>query len=143
MKIAQLLASAKVENLPSLSTGQVPWYLFHGLAAFAAAITGFFFVKPRTLYEAGMRLVVTLIFSFVFGPLLVVAAHHYLPWAFESARLYSPNLGDMYLTGPIYVFAGLPAWWILGWVIRSLEKRKDADIKDIIAEVRGIKSGKE
>ena len=36
----------------------------------------------------------------------------------------------------IYVAAGLPAWWVLGFIFKWLHTRQDKDAAEIIRELR-------
>lgn len=121
--------------------------------ASAVAITvGFLLMWPKTQQEAFARFTVTLLSSFFLGPLLVIAARSYFPNMFDAAKLaaadfgYEPTFGLIALSAPLLVMAGLPSWWILGGIVRWLEKRNGKDIAEIAQDaadaVRQIRSGK-
>jgi len=66
--------------------------------------------------------------SSVFGPLLVVHLHAANPALFASAEqvaaLYGLDsaLGLLFIATPLLVIAGLPAWWLLGALLRVFER---------------------
>ncbi|MGN5479541.1 hypothetical protein ACTMU2_29405 [Cupriavidus basilensis] len=80
--------------------------------------------------------------SIVFGPALVAFAHSQYPTLLESAQSMavasgmSAQTGSVYAIAPILVAAGLPAWWIIGAVLRWFDKRSNEDIGELIADAR-------
>jgi len=124
---------------------------FPVLAGAAATSLGFMFMWPKTKKEAFARFFVTIVFSILVGPALVVAARNWLPGMFDSARhvavLYGsdPALGFLFIAAPLMVAAGLPAWWLLGACVRWLDKRRDKDIgelaRDAAAIVKDVRGG--
>lgn len=120
------------------------------LAGAAATALIFLFMWPKTLHEAFLRLTASIAASGIFGPFAVMALHSWWPSLFDSAKavtiLYGgdPALGVLFVAGPVMVLAGLPAWWLIGGVIRWLDRRRDKDIGEIahdaaevVKDVRG------
>lgn len=120
--------------------------LFGGTtAAASAAVTlGFLFMWPKSLREACLRIVCTLICSTCFGPFFVIAAHAWWPTLFASAATVArdagapPLLGLLFVAAPMLVLAGLPAWWVVGAFVRWFEKRREQDIGQLVAEARAV-----
>lgn len=114
------------------------------VAGAVASAFAFMFMWPRTLMEAAIRLGSTLLASFVAGPVLVIAVHSWSPTMFQSARevavLYgaAPELGVLFIGAPLMVAAGLPAWWVIGWIVRWLDQRRDADLAKVIHDVKEL-----
>ena len=121
------------------------------LAGAAATSLGFMFMWPKTAKEAGVRVFVTILFSALMGPALVVVVRTWMPGLFDSARavavLYGsdPALGFLFIAAPLMVAAGLPAWWVLGATVRWFDKRRDKDIgelaRDAAAVVKDVRGG--
>jgi len=107
------------------------------IAGAAATALVFLFMWPRTIREAALRLTSTISTSFIFGPIAVMALHSWWPSLFDSAKavaaLYDadPAYGVLFVAGPVMVLAGLPAWWLIGGVIRWLDRRRDKDIGEM------------
>jgi hypothetical protein len=107
------------------------------LAGAAATGLAFLFMWPKTLKEAAIRFVCTLVASALAGPFLVIAMHSWWPTLFTSAgevaRIYDlpPELGIIFVAAPFLVLAGLPAWWILGSLVLWLDKRRGKDLAEI------------
>lgn len=120
-----------------------------GLPVLASAIAtslGFIFMWPKTLKEAFFRFLCTILSSVVLGPVLVVIARNWSPGLFDSARataaMYGtdPALGFLFIAAPLMVLSGLPAWWVLGAIVRWFDKRRDKDIAEIAADAaQGVK----
>jgi|GEM_PF-6864002 len=78
--------------------------------------------------EGFARLFCTLIASSIFGPVILVHIHHAHPDLFQSAQqlavLYDidPALGLLFVATPALVIAGLPAWWVIGALLRAFER---------------------
>ncbi|MGK5017712.1 hypothetical protein [Janthinobacterium sp. HLS12-2] len=106
---------------------------------------------PKSAKEAFVRFFVTILFSALMGPALVVVVRNWMPGLFDSARavavLYGsdPALGFLFIAAPLMVAAGLPAWWVLGATVRWFEKRRDKDIgelaRDAAAVVKDVRGG--
>lgn len=120
------------------------------LTSVAATSLGFMFMWPKTTREAFIRIASTILFSTIFGPVLVIALRSAWPTLFDAARdvaaLYGtePALGFLFIAAPVMVGAGLPAWWIIGAVVRWLDARRNKDIgeiatdaMDLVQQVRG------
>jgi hypothetical protein len=107
------------------------------VAGAVASAFAFMFMWPRTLTEAAIRLASTLLASFVAGPVLVIAVHSSSPGLFESARTVAamygamPDLGFLFVAAPLMVVAGLPAWWVIGWIVRWMDARRNKDIGEV------------
>lgn len=112
--------------------------LFTGTAATAL---GFMFMWPKSPKEAFIRIGSTILFSTIFGPALVITLRSTMPSLFEAARevaiLYGadPALGFLFIAAPVFVAAGLPAWWLMGATVRWLNKRRKKDIGELALEV--------
>jgi len=120
------------------------------LAGAAATGLAFLFMWPKTLKEAAVRLVCTLIASAVAGPFLVIAVHSWWPTLFTSggqvAAIYGlpAEMGVLFVAVPFLVLAGLPAWWILGGLVLWLDRRRGKDLgelahdaAEVVRDVRG------
>ena len=110
-----------------------------GTGALAAAL-GFMFLWPTTKREAFARFASSIISSATAGPLLVVWLRSYMPSMFDGAKevaiLYGaePAVGFLFVAAPVMVAAGLPAWWLIGALVRWLDKRKDKDLGELAAD---------
>ena len=111
------------------------------IGAITAAL-GMLVLWPKTMMEGFARLVVTIISSTIFGPVLIFWVHSWKPELFSSAKSIAieaglePMLGLLFASAPLLVIAGLPAWWILGAVVRWFDKRKGQDIGELIHDAK-------
>ncbi len=111
--------------------------------AVACALT-FLFQWPRSRWEGWARFISTFCMAAIGGPFLVVALHSWWPGLFASARsvisLYGvdPALGIAFVAVPLMVMAGLPAWWLLGGLVRWLDRRKDKDLGEIVRDAADV-----
>lgn len=121
-----------------ISTGAVGvfgWKALGGLAGMSgigaglAAYVVMTMTKPRDDKEWHVALLCTLIGSFCGGPALVMylGIQH---WIFEP-------FGLMGILGICFA-CGLPAWLVVRSLFAYIEKRKDADITEIIRDVKEI-----
>lgn len=105
------------------------------IIAATATVLGFLVLRPRTVGEALVRISFTAIASIVFGPLFVAAIHSHWPSLFESAiylsEIQGTDMGILYVTAPLQIIAGLPAWWIIGAFIRWFQVRSHKDIGEL------------
>lgn len=114
------------------------------LASAIATTLGFLLLWPKTLREAGLRFLCTLLTSFTLGPVLVVMVNSWWPALFDSARhiavMYGadPALGFLFVAAPVMVVAGMPAWLILGACVRWVDKRRDKDIGELAVDAAAL-----
>lgn len=113
----------------TVTSGALIKYLgLHVSAGALAAALGFLILWPRTMKEGFARLFCTIVSSSIFGPLAVVRIHTTHPELFTSAEsvasLYGlqPELGLLFVSTPLLVVAGLPAWWLIGAALRFFER---------------------
>jgi hypothetical protein len=120
------------------------------LAGAAATGLAFLFMWPKSLKEAAVRFVCTLVASAIAGPFLVIAVHSWWPTLFSSAGLVASlygvpaEMGVLFVAVPFLVVAGLPAWWILGGLVLWFDRRRGKDFgelahdaAEIVRDVRG------
>lgn len=127
----------------AVTYGLLKFILGHTIAAAVASAVGFFVITPRTVREAMVRIVSTLFASFIVGPIVVAYFHVHYPLLFEAAAKQASaegltGVGEMYVSWPIVVLCGLPAWWVVGWVLRWFDNRRDKDLGQVVAEASVI-----
>jgi hypothetical protein len=104
-----------------------------GAIGVLAGALGFLFSWPSSKREGFCRIAAAGICSHFFGPGLLKTALHFAPW-----------LAADDIQAACYLIAGLPAWWVLAWGFKWLEKRRDSDAGDVAAEIAaGTKKVKE
>lgn len=109
-------------------------------AGVVASALGFLILMPKTAKEAAVRALATMTGSALLGPILIAALHSHWPTLFSSsaelARLLGldPLYGLFATAAPILALAGLPFWWVLGAVVRWLDRRKDKDFGELAAD---------
>jgi hypothetical protein len=120
------------------------------LAGAAATGLAFLFMWPKTIKEAAIRLACTIVASAIAGPFLVIAVHSWWPSLFASAGevagMYKMpyELGMLFVSAPLLVLAGLPAWWILGGIVLWFDRRRGKDLGELAHDaaemVRDVRS---
>lgn len=107
--------------------------------AAVATTLGFLILLPKTVSEALVRITFTAISSIIFGPLFVSAVHSKWPSLFTSAIYLASeqgtSLGIFYVSAPLQILAGMPAWWIIGAFIRWFQVRSHKDIGEMWKDV--------
>lgn len=128
-------ASMKVhqmsEPISSTAAGIFGWKAIGGLAGMSgigaglAAYVVMTMTKPKTNQEWHVALISTLVGSFCGGPVLVkyLGIEHWI---------YDP-FGLMGMVAVCFT-CGLPSWLIVRALFHYMEKRKDADITEIISD---------
>ncbi len=101
-------------------------YGFKVLGGVLAVAISFAFLWPKTAKEGVTRIGCTILGSILFGSTL-------LNWVYATLPFW-PH--DHEAAMPVYVAAGLPMWWALGWVFHYLDARKAKDFAEIIKEVK-------
>lgn len=110
------------------------YFGLHISAGALAAALGFLVLWPRTMKEGFARLFCTIVASSVFGPMLVVQMHSARPELFTSASTVAgmygleSAFGLLFVATPLLVIAGLPAWWLIGAVLRFFERDSDSSL---------------
>lgn len=135
------------EPTTTAAAGGIALLKFFGVPIAFSSISvalGFVLMWPKSLKEAIVRIVCTVLSSTVFGPMLMILLYAWKPDLFESARHVAvlngldPSFGLVVLSGPLMVMAGLPAWWVLGAAVLWLERRKGRDLGELVADARKI-----
>ncbi|WP_454735350.1 hypothetical protein [Cupriavidus necator] len=117
----------------------VGWPIIIG--AVTAAL-GMLVLWPKTMLEGFTRLVVTILSSSIIGPFFVFWLHGWKPELFASAKQIAteagidPLYGLLLVSAPLLVMSGLPAWWVLGAIVRWFDKRKGQDIGELIHDAK-------
>ena len=121
-----------------------------GLPAALAAALGMLLMPPKSPHEFAARTACTVVCSFVFGPILAMAAISWMPSLMDSAhwiarRTFAQDedlLALLYVLGPCMLLAGLPAWWLLGAYLRLTAKLQSEDLIDWAVDIRRKITGK-
>lgn len=129
--------------------------LAFGVPAALAALIGMLLMPPRSPREFVARTACTVVSSFIFGPLLAIAAIAWMPSLMTSAHWVAQRTGVgsegllamFYVLGPCMLLAGLPAWWVLGAYMRWMAGMRQKGVPDWVAEARakvlGVRPGGE
>lgn len=113
------------------------------LGVISTALT-FIVLPPKTRVEFFGRMACTLLASYLFGPVLVAAAHGWFPELFDSAAAVAvlhgqdASFGVLYVSAPLQVIAGMPAWWVIGAFVWWFDRRRGSDIGDLVSEARSV-----
>ena len=98
-----------------------------------AGALGFLWSWPKTAREGFIRIAAAGACSHFFGPGLLKTALHFAPWFVPE------DIG-----AGCYLIAGLPGWWVLAWVFKWLENRRNDDLGQVAADLtEGAKRAKE
>lgn len=102
----------KAQKMEALSTtcALCKYFLVPTIIAIVAAVVGILVVPAKTTKEAMSRIVVTIVCSLIFGYPLYDYLH--LKYSFINSQYI----------GVIFLFSGLPAWWMLGALARMGER---------------------
>ncbi|MGT2433524.1 hypothetical protein ACU4HD_40810 [Cupriavidus basilensis] len=121
------------EPISGSAAGVAGWKLIGGLAgagaigAGLAAIVVMCMTWPRSPKEWAVGATSTIVGS-ICGGAAVIMKFGLMSWAQEY-------IGLVALLGLAFA-CGLPAWAIVRWTFNFIEKRKDASIDDVVADVR-------
>lgn len=137
---------------PTASTGTaVVIFKYLGVPVTAAALgtaLGFIVLWPRTKAEGFARFFAALLSSFTFGPAVAVAVYMHSPEFYRAAANIAllanipQEVGILAAAAPFLVLAALPAWWVLGWVVLFLDRRRHKDLGGIVRDIREVVKGK-
>lgn len=117
--------------------------LAFGVPAAMAALIGMLLMPPKTPREFVARTACTVVSSFLFGPLLAMAAISWMPSLMDAAHWMAvrTGLGEdgllamFYVLGPCMLLAGLPAWWVLGAYMRWMSRMRDQGVLPWLDEI--------
>jgi hypothetical protein len=123
------------EPISAGAAGAAGWKLLGGLAGMGAigaglaAFVAMSLTKPRTDQEWRVALVCTIAGSIGGGSCLVswLGIQHWARDPFGLAGMFG-----------LAFACGLPAWAVVRWIFNYIGKRQDADIADVVKEVKGI-----
>ena len=128
-------ANQMSEPITTGAAGAIGWAKIGGLAGVSgigaglAAYVVMTMTKPKTDQEWHVALITTIIGSICGGSALA----SYMGW-----QQWAENfIGLMGLMGVCFA-CGLPAWLLTRALFRYMEKRKDADITDIVKDVKEL-----
>jgi len=123
------------EPISTVAGGGVAWKLIGGLAgmgAIGAGLAAFVVMsltKPKTDAEWRVALICTLVSSIGGGSALVrwLGFQHWVEDPFGMIAMLA------------FAFAcGLPGWALVRALFKYLDKRKDADLAEIVKDVKGV-----
>lgn len=123
-------------------------------AATLGATMAFMLMPPQSPKEWFHRLFCTFLCSLTLGPILffafastgiggaivatavneVAGSVLRIPFA-DALIVVDTAYVKLVLASPFLMFGGLPGWYVLGWVIRALERRKGKDLLEVAQEI--------
>jgi hypothetical protein len=110
-----------------------------GIGAALATVVAMCLTLPRTLREWAVALISTVVSS-LGGGALVIVKFGLLDALARSATELDLFVRLLGVLGVVFT-CGLPGWTVVRWTFNWLEKRKDADLSEIVGEVRGVIGG--
>lgn len=123
------------EPISSAAAGAAGWKLLGGLAgagaigAGLASIVVMCLMKPRSSEEWAVGLICTVVGS-VGGGAAVIQHWQLQAWA-------ETPIGLVAMLGLVFA-CGLPAWACVRWLFNYINRRRDADITQIVKEVKEV-----
>lgn len=108
--------------------------LFAGLGAFLASVVTMCMMTPRSPREWAVGLISTVVSSLAGGAyaILKLGLHTNLPA--DPVSLYLTIVAGL---GVVFV-CGLPGWALVRWTFSAIEKRRDKDLLEVVAEAKGV-----
>ncbi len=137
-------ASMEIETSTAAGGALIKIFGVPLVAGAIATALGFMFMWPRSAREAFIRIACTVVTSALIGPVLVVFVHYWWPGLFSAAKSVAvlcgtdPAIGFLFIAAPMMVMGGLPAWWIIGGIVRWFDKRKEKDIGEMARDAAGV-----
>lgn len=129
----------KVHNMSEPISGTaasiIGWKFIGGLAGLGAVGAGLAAVvvmcamRPRTAREWTIGIISTVMFS-IGGGSAVIQHYNLEHWAFKPFGLVA-------MLGLAFA-CGLPGWALVRWLFNFIDKRRDADIAEVIREAKGM-----
>jgi len=117
-------------------------------AASLGAAIAFMLMPPQKPEEWFPRLFITFLCSLFVGPILfflfastgtgaaiIATAVHELSGVHIGPLIVDSSYVKLTIAAPFFMFGGLPGWYMLGWIMRWMDKRKDKDAGEILTEV--------
>ena len=123
------------EPLSGAAAGAAGWKIIGGLAgmgAIGAGLAAFVVMamtKPKTDQEWRVALACTFVGSIGGGACLIM---------YLGVQHWSESLMGLLAQGGLMFFCGLPAWGLVRAWFKFLEKRKDADLAEIVRDVKEV-----
>lgn len=137
-RLFQPPASTSMKESMSIETtaaGAAGWKLIGGLAGMGAigaglaAIVVMSMTKPKSDQEWRVALISTVMGS-IGGGCAVIMHFGLQAWAYDPFGLVA-------LLGLVFG-CGLPGWALVRWAFNYMERRKDADLTDVVKDVKGV-----
>lgn len=123
------------EPISGAAAGAAGWKLIGGLAGMGAigaglaAIVVMSMTKPKSDQEWRVALISTVMGSVCGGAAVVqyLGIQHWVQTPF----------GLVAMIGLVFA-CGLPGWALVRWAFNYIEKRKDADLAEVVKDVKGV-----
>lgn len=115
------------EPITGAAAGAAGWKILAspGAIGVLAGAVGFLFLWPKNAKEGFSRIAVSGMSSHFFGDAVLRTIVNFAPW-----------IPAKEIQAGAYLLAALPAWWILGAVIKYLGRGKD--IKEMAQDVKDV-----
>lgn len=123
------------EPISGTAAGVAGWKLLGGLAGIGAIGAGLAAVvvmcamTPRSAKEWAVGIISTVVAS-IGGGAAVIQHYNLEHWAFTPFGLVA-------MLGLVFA-CGLPGWAIVRWLFNYIERRRGADLGEVISDARGV-----
>lgn len=122
------------EPISGAAAGAAGWNFIGGLAGIAgigaglASVVVMCAMTPRSAKEWAVGIISTVVAS-IGGGAAVIQHYDLLGWA-------KTPIGLVAMLGLVFA-CGLPGWAIVRWMFNYIERKKGADLGEVISDVRG------